>query len=150
MLNEKKTLFMSWRNSAIKELGSMQWYSTVLTSQWWLINFLWIWSKFHGFFRWFSRHFKQRERGFSYSTNLKLVSFNEWNYTIFWQFYYCLSISRLGSFSRLKCEKSAIWGHDIVCVFWIFFRQSDETIQNIDFFHWLNHVKSCTIFPFLA
>ena len=137
---KKKTLFMSWRNSAIKELGPMQWYSTVLTRQWWLINFLWIWSKFHGFFGWFSCHFKHREIGFSYSTNLKLVSFNEWNYTIFWQFYYCLSISRLGSFYRLKCEKKCnlrtrhcLLQRQKTYFLNSFFRQNDETIQNIDF-----------------
>ena len=131
---KKKTLFMSWRNSAIKELGPMQWYIVLYlqANDDWLIFF-----EFEANFTDFLDDFpviSNRERGFSYSTNLKLVFFNEWNYTIFWQFYYCLSISRLGSLYRLKCEKSAIWGHDIVCVFWIFFRQSDETMQNIDFF----------------
>ena len=81
------------------------------------------------------------QRGFSYSTNLKLVSFNEWNYTIFWQFYYCLSISRLGSLYRLKCEKRCnlrtrhcLLQRQKTCFLNSFFRQNgDETIQNIDF-----------------
>ena len=130
---KKKPLFMSWRNSAIKELGPMQWYSTVLTSQWWLINFLWIWSKFHGFFGWFSCHFKHRERGFSYSTNLKLVSFNEWNYTIFWQFYYCLSISRLGSFYRQKCEKKCNLQRQKTCFLNFFFDRAMKQYKILTF-----------------